>query len=116
MSVVRALLSVDTVIAVTGSAESGGAEFVLVVYLLLFSAVVRLLFVQEIARIIERDPSLNIIIMAFLIAISIELITQGLGAKVLEQFINGLMLIALGTAIVYQWRYNKPDSTPSQRS
>jgi predicted tellurium resistance membrane protein TerC len=70
--------------------------------------------VQKIGRIIERYPSLNSIIMAFLMAIGIELIAQGLGAKVPEQFINGLTLIALGTAIVYQWRYNKPDSTPSQ--
>lgn len=116
MSVINAMLSVDTVIAITGSAISGGAEFALVVYLLLFSALVRLLFVQEIARIIARYPSLNLIIMAFLIAISIELITQGLGAKVPEQLINGLMLIALGTAIVYQWRYNDPDKTSTQNT
>ncbi len=114
MSVVNALLSVDTVIAITGSAISGGSEFMLVVYLLLFSALIRLLFVQEIAQIIERYPSLNIIIMAFLLAISIELIAQGLGAKVPERLINGLTLIALGTAIVYQWRYNRPDKPSSQ--
>ncbi len=114
MSVVTALLSVDTVIAVTGSAISGGAEFTLVLYILLFSALIRLLFVQEIARIIERYPSLNIVIMAFLIAISIELIAQGLGAKISEHVFNGLMIIALGTAVVYQMRYTGPDEPSSQ--
>ena len=114
MSVVTALLSVDTVIAVTGSAISGSAEFTLVLYLLLFSALIRLLFVQEIARIIERYPSLNIVIMTFLIAISIELMAQGLGARVPEQVFNGLMIIALGTAVVYQMRSTGPDKPTSQ--
>jgi len=114
MSVVTALLSVDTVIAVTGSAISGGAQFTLVIYLLLFSALIRLLFVQEIAHIIERYPALNIVIMAFLIAISIELIAQGLGAKIPEQVFNGLIIIALGTAVVYQMRYTGPDEPSSQ--
>ena len=113
MSVVNALLSVDTVIAITGSAISGSSEFVLVLYLLLFSALMRLLFVQEIARFIKKYPATNIIILAFLIAISIELIVQGLGVGVPEQLFNGIMLLALFVAIIYQWRYTKPDETPS---
>ena len=50
----------------------------------------------------------------FLIAISIELIAQGLGAKISEQVFNGLMIIALGTAVVYQMRYTGPDEPSSQ--
>lgn len=114
MSLVNALLSVDTVIAITGSTINEGAEFVLVVYLLFFSAIIRLLFVQEIARFIKKYPATNIIILAFLIAISIELITQGLGAAVPERLLNGLMLLALFVAIIYQLRYTSPDETNSQ--
>jgi predicted tellurium resistance membrane protein TerC len=114
MSLIHALLSVDTVIAITGGAVSGDAELILVVYLLFFSAILRLLFVQEIARFIKKYPATNIIILAFLIAISIELIAQGLGAAVPERLFNGVMLLALFVAIIYQLRYTKPDETSSQ--
>ena len=108
MSLVNILLSVDTVIAISGSTISGGAQFRLVLFLLLFSAVVRLFFVQEMARFIKRYPATNIIILMFLIIIGIELTTQGLGVKVPEQLFNGLMLLALAVAIVYQLRFTKP--------
>ncbi len=108
MSLVNALLSVDTVIAITGSAIGSGAQFGLVVYLLLFSAGVRLLFVREIARFIKRYPATNIIILMFLIVIGLELTAQGLGAKIPEQLFNGLMLLALLATILYQLRYTKP--------
>jgi predicted tellurium resistance membrane protein TerC len=48
MSLVNAVLSVDTVIAIIGSAISSGPQSGLAVYLLLFSAGARLLFVREI--------------------------------------------------------------------
>jgi predicted tellurium resistance membrane protein TerC len=92
MSLVNAVLSVDTVIALTGSAIGGGAQFGLVVYLLLFSAVVRLFFVQQIARFIKRYPATNIIVLTFLIIIGFELSAQGLGMQVPEALFNAVML------------------------
>ena len=108
MSLVNAVLSVDTVIAITGSAISSGSQLGLIVYLLLFSAVVRLLFVREIARFIKRYPATNIIVLTFLIIIGIELSAQGLGLQVPEPLFNGLMLLALIVAILYQWRFTRP--------
>lgn len=108
MSLVNAVLSVDTVIAVTGSAISNNAHLAVVIYLLLFSAVVRLLFVREIARFIKRYPATNIIVLTFLIIIGIELSAQGLGIQVPEPLFNGLMLLALIVAILYQWRFTRP--------
>jgi predicted tellurium resistance membrane protein TerC len=109
MSLVNALLSVDTVIAITGSAVSGGGELAAVIYLLLFSGVVRLIFVREIARFIKRYPATNIFILTFLIIIGIELTTQGLGVVVPERMFNGLMLLALLVTVVYQWRFTRPE-------
>ncbi len=109
MSLVNALLSVDTVVAITGSAISGGGELAAVIYLLLFSGVVRLVFVREIARFIKWYPATNIFILSFLIIIGIELTTQGLGVKVPERLFNGLMLLALLVTVVYQWRFTRPE-------
>jgi predicted tellurium resistance membrane protein TerC len=108
MSLVNAVLSVDTVIALTGSAIGGGAQFGLVVYLLLFSAVVRLFFVQQIARFIKRYPATNIIVLTFLIIIGFELSAQGLGMQVPEALFNAVMLLAFLAAIVWQRRVARP--------
>ena len=69
---------------------------------------VRLLFVREIARFIKRYPATNIIVLSFLIIIGIELSAQGLGLQVPEPLFNGLMLLALFVAIIYQWRFTRP--------
>jgi len=102
MSVVNILLSVDTVIALTGSALAGGLDFGVVLILLLFSAVIRLFFIGEIARIIKKYPAINIVVLVFLILIGVELIAQGLGVTVPERLFNGLLLLALVAAIAYQ--------------
>jgi len=65
MTLVNILLSIDTVIAIVGSAITSGAQFALVLYMLIFSAGVRLLFVQQIAGLIKRYPATNIIILVF---------------------------------------------------
>jgi predicted tellurium resistance membrane protein TerC len=108
MSLVNAVLSVDTVIALTGSAVSSGAQFGLIVYLLLFSAAVRLLFVRQIASFIKRYPGTNIIVLTFLIIIGIELSAQGLGLHVPEALFNAVMLLAFFAAIVWQRRVVRP--------
>jgi predicted tellurium resistance membrane protein TerC len=113
MSLVNALLSVDTVIALTGSALGSGAAFVAILYLLLFSAVVRLFFVRQIARFIKRYPATNIIILTFLSLIGLELISLGLGLRLPELLFSALMLLALLLAIIYQLRYVAP--LPRQR-
>jgi len=112
MSLVNALLSVDTVIALTGSALGSGAAFAAILYLLLFSAVVRLFFVRQIARFIKRYPATNIIILTFLSLIGLELISLGLGLRLPELLFSALMLLALLLTILYQLRYVTPRLEP----
>jgi predicted tellurium resistance membrane protein TerC len=108
MTLVNALLSIDTVVAIVGSAISNNVQFALVLYMLLFSAIVRLLFVRQIASFIKRYPATNIVVLTFLTLVGIELISQGLGLKVPEILFNGIMLIGLFSAILYQLRYTRP--------
>lgn len=104
MSLVNALLSIDTVIALTGSALGSSAAFGVIIYLLLFSAVIRLFFVRQIARFIKRYPATNIIILAFLTLIGVELIALGLGLHLPEALFTIMLLSALLATIVYQIR------------
>lgn len=106
VSVVSLLLSIDTVVAVAGMTTNVG----MVLYLFLFSAVVRFLFVREIARFINRFPGLNILILAFLITIGLELLAQGLSVSVPEPIINSILLGALILAIAYRLRQSRPVS------
>lgn len=101
MTLVNLTLSVDTVLAITGSTN----EAWLIIYLLLFSAIIRLLFVRQITTIINRLPSLNIIILTFLILVGLELCLQGFGLQVPEEQFNLIMLAAVLTAVFYERRF-----------
>ena len=94
ISIVNLTLSIDTIIAITSSNSTWG----MLLYLLLFSAMIRLLFVHQIANIIQSYPSLNIIILAFLIIIGLELTLEGLGLNLNEVVINLIILTAVGIA------------------
>lgn len=109
MSLVNALLSIDTVIALTGSALGSGAAFGLILFLLFFSAVVRLIFVRQIARFIKRYPATNIIILTFLTLIGLELIALGLGLHLPEATFSLVMITALLVTVLYQLRYVQPE-------
>ena len=97
MSVVSIVLSVDTIISIGGSTSM----LVEVLYLLLFSAIVRLLFIRQIAGFMARYPSLNIIILAFLILIGAELFLQGLGFNIPEMVVNLVLLSAVIAAVLF---------------
>ena len=100
ITIVNITLSFDTIIAITSSNSSAG----MILYLLLFSAIFRYLFVRQIANIIETYPSLNIIILAFLIIIGLELIMEGIGFNINEVVINLIILAAVGLASLHERR------------
>lgn len=102
MTLVNMTLSVDTVLAITGSTNDAW----LIIYLLLFSVVIRLLFVRQITTIINRLPSLNIVILTFLILVGLELCLQGFGLQFPEEIFNLILLAAVLTAVIYERRFH----------
>jgi predicted tellurium resistance membrane protein TerC len=96
MGVVLTIMSIDTVLAGLGITSVLSS----LLFLFLFSAVVRLLFVRQIAAIVVRYPAINIVILTFLILIGIELIIQGLGVDI-EPLFNLIMVVALIVTIIY---------------
>jgi predicted tellurium resistance membrane protein TerC len=103
MGVVLTIMSIDTVLAGLGITS----KFSILLFLFLFSAVVRLLFVRQIAAFVVRYPAINIVILTFLILIGIELIIQGLGIDI-EPLFNLIMVVALIVAINYHRQKAKP--------
>jgi predicted tellurium resistance membrane protein TerC len=102
MSAVLTLMSVDTVLAAMGIVSG----LMNLLFLFMFSAVVRLLFVRQIAVFVQRYPAINIVILTFLVLIGVELIIQGLGLDI-EPFFNVIMIIALIVAIIYHRQRDK---------
>jgi predicted tellurium resistance membrane protein TerC len=106
MTTVNLILSIDTVIAV----NSVTSEFEMVLYLLIFSALFRLLFVRQIAQIMSKYPSLTIVILTFLILIGVELTLQGLGLSIPEAMFNTALLLGVIGAALYAHFSNKAES------
>jgi predicted tellurium resistance membrane protein TerC len=107
MGGVLTIMSIDTVLAALGMASG----LINLLFLFLFSAVVRLLFVRQIAAFVQRYPAINIVILTFLVLIGIELIIQGFGLDI-EPLFNVIMIIALIVTIIY----HRQRSTPIRQS
>ena len=107
MGVMLTVMSIDTVLAGLGIADS----LIILLFLLLFSAAVRLLFVRHIATFVQRYPAINIVILTLLTLIGAELILQGFGLD-FEPLFNAILIASLIVAIMYhRQRANSPLST-----
>ena len=95
MTVVNTVLSIDTVIAVAGMTKLLlGAAVILGV-----SAVIRLLFVRQIASFLSDYPETKIVIYSFLMLIGLQLVLQSVNDDLPESAFNIIMLIAIGIAL-----------------
>jgi predicted tellurium resistance membrane protein TerC len=103
MSLVNLVLSVDTLVALMATVS----EFWTLVYIFVFSALLRLLFVQQIAAIVHRVPGVHVVLLSLLVLVGVELFAHGLGLKVPEALFNSAVLAALIGAILYQRRFTK---------
>ena len=91
MTIVNTVLSIDTVIAVAGMTDQlAGAAVILGV-----SAIIRFLFIRQIAGFIERYPETKIIILTFLTMIGLQLILQAFSDDLPEIAFNIIMVIAI---------------------
>lgn len=107
MGVMLTIMSIDTVLAGLGIASGLFA----LIFLFLFSAVVRLLFVRQVAAFVRRYPAINIVILTFLVLIGAEMILQGFGLD-FEPIFNAILVVALIVAIIYhRQRARLPVST-----
>ena len=98
MGIVLTLLSVDTVLLVLNMT----AVLAEILFFFLFSAVLRLFFVDRLVSLIDRFPSLTVFINGLLILIGLQLIIQALGLDFEREF-NGIVLIAILVVVGYIW-------------
>ncbi len=95
MTVVNTVLSIDTVIAVAGMTKLlFGAAVILGV-----SAVIRFLFVRQIAGFLADHPETKIVIYTFLMLIGLQLVLQSVNDDLPESAFNVIMLIAIAVAL-----------------
>ena len=106
MTVVNLMLSIDTIVVVSTRA----LDFSTIIFLFLVSAMIRLFAIDKLAQFIKKYPSLNIVILIFLILIGFELFLEGLWFKFPEEIFNTVIVLAIIVAIIHQRR--RSQSTP----
>ncbi len=95
MTIVNTVLSIDTVVAVAGMTNVLlGAAIILGV-----SALMRFLFVRQIAGFLSAHPETKIVIYTFLMLIGLQLILQAVHDDLPDAAFNIVMLIALAVAL-----------------
>ncbi len=106
MTVVNLMLSIDTIVVVSTRA----LDFSTIIFLFLVSAMIRLFAIDKLAQFIKKYPSLNIVILIFLILIGFELFLEGLWFQFPEEIFNTVIVLAIIVAIIHQRR--RSQSTP----
>ncbi|MGK7909537.1 MAG: hypothetical protein AB4040_20190 [Synechococcus sp.] len=96
MTIVNLILSLDTIIVVASRAQ----DFPSIIFIFLMSGVIRLFAIDKVATLIDRYPSVNIVILVLLILIGFELFLQGLWFEFPEEIFNVAILLAILIAIV----------------
>jgi predicted tellurium resistance membrane protein TerC len=92
------LFSIDNIIALSLKK----VDIPLLICLLLISAIIRLFAIDKMALFIHKYPSLNIVMTIFLILIGMELLLQGFWFSFPEEIFNGVMVLSIITALIYQ--------------
>ena len=101
MTIVNAVLSIDTVIAVAGMTDKIiGAMIILSV-----SAGIRFLFVRQIAGLIARLPETKVVVLTFLTLIGLQLVLQAVHDDLPESGFNIVMALAVCAAIALRWKH-----------
>ncbi|MGI9410062.1 MAG: TerC family protein, partial [Hyphomicrobiaceae bacterium] len=96
MTIVNAVLSIDTVIAVADMTDKlAGAAIILAV-----SAGIRFLFVRQIAGFIARHPETKIVILTFLTLIGLQLVLQAVHDDLPQSAFNLIMVVAIVVALM----------------
>jgi len=96
MTCVNLILSIDTIIVVSARAMDLSG----IILIFLISAIIRLGAIDKVAQLIQRYPSINIVILIFLILIGCELLLQGLWSKFPEKIFNTVLVLAIIAAII----------------
>ena len=98
MTVVSLILSIDTIIVVSARA----VDLSSIIFIFLISAIIRLFAIEKLAQFINKYPSMNIVILIFLILIGFELFLEGFWFKFPEEIFNTVIVLAIVVAIIYQ--------------
>ncbi len=96
MTVVNLILSIDTIIVVSTRV----LDLSSIIFIFLISAIIRLGAIDKVARLIQKYPSMNTVILIFLILIGFELFLEGLWFKFPEEIFNAVLVLAIIVAII----------------
>ena len=97
-TIVNTVLSIDTVVAVADMTD----EFAGMAIILSVSAIIRLLFLRQIAGFMAAHPEAKIITSSFLILIGISLVLQGVAVEFPEEGFTVGLAIAFILLIIYR--------------
>lgn len=97
MSIVNIVLSIDTVIAVTGMSK----VIIGMAIILSVSSIIRFFFVKQIGKFMEDHPAMNVVITSFLILIGLQLLLQAFNDDLPEMYFNIGLILAVIVQILY---------------
>lgn len=90
------VFSFDSILTAIGMTN----EIVVMIFAVIVSLIVMLIFAQKIAAFIEKHPTLQVLALSFLILIGVMLVAEGLGQHISKGYIYFAVAFSLGVELV----------------
>ena len=98
------VFSLDSVITAVGMVDGNkpGGIYIMVIAVMIAVGVM-LAFSGYIARFVERNPTIKMLALSFLILIGVMLVAEGMGQHIQKGYIYFAMAFALGVELLNLW-------------
>ncbi len=103
MTILNLIFSIDNIVLLS----TRKLDFSSLIFIFVFSAIIRLLAIDKMAQFIRNYPSMKIVMFIFLILIGFELFLEGIWFKFPEEIFNTIMVLAIIVAIIHQRQRSK---------
>jgi len=94
------IFSLDSVITAVGMVKADGYGIGVMVFAVVLAVVVMLIFAEAVSHFVERNPTLKMLAISFLLLIGVMLVAEGIGTSINKGYIYFSMTFALGVEVL----------------
>jgi predicted tellurium resistance membrane protein TerC len=94
------IFSLDSVITAVGMVKADGYGIWVMVTAVMVAVVVMLIFAEAVSHFVEKNPTLKMLAVSFLLLIGVMLVAEGIGTGINKGYIYFAMAFALGVEIL----------------
>ena len=100
IAVMDMIFSLDSVITAVGMVKADGYGIWVMIIAVMLAVAVMLIFAEAVSHFVEKNPTLKMLAISFLLLIGVMLVAEGIGTGINKGYIYFAMTFALGVEVL----------------